>query len=233
MSDHSITDHDLWSRLGLEGLVIVISILLAFTLDAAWDDRQERIRRDEYLRVLEDEFRAAAEEMEDQLEDHQRQVADIETLIEELDKGRDFSADAYRSLTGLYYFGPAHPVFTDLANSSSVDILEFSDLRFSLFRYGRQKEFLVNLHNRETVLYQQDMRPYLARRFVLSNANDTGGESTVHRISADKPGFHEDDYLRNLLISRRGIILSQLRVDRDIAAAISEILRQIESYEAS
>lgn len=231
MTDQSTAKSDLWSRLSLEGLVIVVSILLAFALDAAWDDRRENIRREEYLRVLEDEFRAAAEEMQEQIRDHERQVRSIETLLKQLGGGRDFSADAYRNLTGLYYFGPAHPVFTDLANSS-VDILEFPELRYALFRYGRQKEFLANLHDRETVLYQQDMRPYLARRFVVSNEGEAGEKATVRRINADKIGFHEDEYLRNLLLSRRGAINSQLRVDRDIATAIGEILQLIEASEA-
>jgi hypothetical protein len=232
MTDQSTAKSELWSRLSLEGLVIVLSILLAFALDAAWDDRQENIRRDEYLSVLEDEFRAAAEEMQEQIGDHEHQVRGIETMLKQLGDGQDFSANAFRSLTGLYYFGPAHPVFTDLANSS-VDILEFPELRYALFRYGRQKEFLANLHNRETVLYQQDMRPYLARRFVVSNEGEVGGDAAVRRIKADKIGFHEDEYLRNLLISRRGIINSQLRVDRDIATAIGEILQLIEASKAN
>ena len=50
-------------RLALEGLVIVASILLAFALDAAWEGRQERLLRNEYLRVLEDEFVSAADEV--------------------------------------------------------------------------------------------------------------------------------------------------------------------------
>jgi hypothetical protein len=233
MTDQSTVQSDLWSRLTLEGLVIVVSILLAFALDAAWDNRQEGIRRDEYLRVLEDEFLAAADEMQEQIEDHERQVRSINTLLEELGAGRDFSANAFRNLNALYYFGPAHPVFTDLANTSSVDILEFPELRYALFRYGRQKEFLVNLHNRETVLYQQDMRPYLARRFVVSNQDEASSDATVRRINADKVGFHEDEYLQNLLTSRRGIIRSQLRVDRDIAAAIGEILQLIEVARAN
>ena len=232
MTDQSNAKSELWSRLSLEGLVIVVSILLAFALDAAWDDRQENIRRDDYLSVLGDEFRAAAEEMQEQIGDHERQVRSIETMLRQLADGQDFSANAFRSLTGLYYFGPAHPVFTDLANSS-VDILEFPELRYALFRYGRQKEFLANLHNRETVLYQQDMRPYLARRFVVSNEGEVGGDAAVRRIKADKTGFHEDEYLRNLLISRRGIINSQLTVDRDIATAVGEILQLIEASKAN
>ena len=73
------------------------------------------------------------------------------------------------------------------------------------------------------------MQPYLARRFVVPNKDEAGSEPTVRRINADKAGFHEDEYLRNLLVSRRGSINSQLRVDRDIATAIGEILQLIEA----
>ena len=84
MTDQSNSKSELWSRLSLEGLVIVVSILLAFALDTAWDDRQENIRRDEYLSVLGDEFRAAAEEMQEQIGDHERQVRSIETMLKQL-----------------------------------------------------------------------------------------------------------------------------------------------------
>ena len=73
------------------------------------------------------------------------------------------------------------------------------------------------------------MRPYLARRFVVDNADQAANQATVRRINTDKVGFHDDEYLRNLLISRRAVIRSQLKVDQDIAAAIDEILQQIEA----
>jgi hypothetical protein len=226
----------LWgSRLVVEGLVIVVSILLAFALDAAWDDRQERLRRDEYLLVLEDEFQSAADEMAEQIQDHERQIAEMEILIDQLDRGAEFTVDAFWSVFSLYYFGPAHPVFMDLANASSVDVLELSTLRYSLFRYGRQKEFLENLHQRETVFWQEIMEPYVVSRFDYRFGYPAGDENeeTVRRISAEEPDFHNDAYLRNLLVRRRGTIRSQLRVDHDIAAAIQEILAEIESYRAS
>lgn len=41
-----------WSRLLAEGAVIVVSILLAFAVDAWWDSRQERAREESYLGQL-------------------------------------------------------------------------------------------------------------------------------------------------------------------------------------
>ena len=46
------------SRLLLEGFVIVASILLAFAIDAAWDERQERAQERRLLEALEGEFAA-------------------------------------------------------------------------------------------------------------------------------------------------------------------------------
>lgn len=45
-----------WPRLIVEGAVIVGSILLAFSLDALWDDREERARERSTLESLRDEF---------------------------------------------------------------------------------------------------------------------------------------------------------------------------------
>lgn len=222
------------SKLVLEGLVIVASILLAFALDAAWEDRQKQLIREEYLRVLEDEFVSAADEMQEQIGDHERQLAAIETMLEDLAQGREFSISDFGRLGGLYYFGPAHPVFTDLANMGSVDILGFTSLRMALFSYGRQKEFLQNLHQRETAFWQNEMEPYLTQRFDYSFVLDGNpDDAKVSRIMAKEPGFHNDRYLKNLLIKRRGKVRGQLARDRDIAQNIEDILASIRSSKPS
>src|SRR3970040_2213054 len=41
-----------WTRLLAEGAMIVVSILLAFAIDAWWDSAQERSKEDSYLRQL-------------------------------------------------------------------------------------------------------------------------------------------------------------------------------------
>ncbi len=45
-----------WTRLLLEGSAIVLSILLAFAIDAAWDDRQERRFEQETLQALKEQY---------------------------------------------------------------------------------------------------------------------------------------------------------------------------------
>jgi len=45
-----------WKRIAVEAAAIVVSILLAFAIDAWWDDRQERIEEREVLLGLKSEF---------------------------------------------------------------------------------------------------------------------------------------------------------------------------------
>lgn len=50
-----------WSRILAEGVVIVVSILLAFAIDAWWDRSQDRAREQAYLRLLETDLTATLE----------------------------------------------------------------------------------------------------------------------------------------------------------------------------
>ena len=51
-----------WGRVVVEGIVIVVSILLAFGIDAWWNDSQARDRERSYLVSLQQEFTLALEE---------------------------------------------------------------------------------------------------------------------------------------------------------------------------
>ena len=45
-----------WKRLGIEAIAIAGSILLAFAIDAWWDERKESNFEEETLQALEDEY---------------------------------------------------------------------------------------------------------------------------------------------------------------------------------
>lgn len=62
----------LTGRLALEGLVIVASILLAFSLDTWWDARSERAEEVTVLENLKTEFVAAGEQLDLYIRFHQR-----------------------------------------------------------------------------------------------------------------------------------------------------------------
>ncbi len=52
-----------WLRVFVEGVVIVVSILLAFGIEAWWEGRQERVEERQALEALARDFESAAEEI--------------------------------------------------------------------------------------------------------------------------------------------------------------------------
>lgn len=53
-----------WRDLGLEGVVIVVSILLAFALDAWWDSRGQRREEIQVLENLRADFQVAGSQLD-------------------------------------------------------------------------------------------------------------------------------------------------------------------------
>lgn len=68
----SNTQNIQWKRLLVEGAAIVMSILLAFAIDAWWDNRHERVEEQRILESLKAEFLANAELIPTYIERHRR-----------------------------------------------------------------------------------------------------------------------------------------------------------------
>ena len=217
------------TRLATEGLVIVASILLAFAIDAWWDQRQADERRLEYLDALEGEFTAAREEMLEQIHDHTRQLEALDALLRGLATGAPEGEllPRLRSLYALYVYGPAHPVFNDLANAGAIDVLESAELRFALLRYGQASDFLAALARREAELWHGHMHPYLIERTDIlpqSHARDIG--DLEPRFPSGLDTLYEDRTFQNMLLRRRPTIEGQLGMNQDVPDAIEAVLAE-------
>ena len=71
-----------WVRIGVEGAVIVGSILLAFWIDAGWEQRQDRAQAHSLLGALLDDFESAAVQLDTMEAQHGRLVQNGQRLIE-------------------------------------------------------------------------------------------------------------------------------------------------------
>jgi hypothetical protein len=71
-----------WKRLAVEAAAIVASILLAFAIDAGWDERQERVEEREVLESLQVEFQANRDEAVYVISFHDRVVQSFVELME-------------------------------------------------------------------------------------------------------------------------------------------------------
>ena len=69
-----------WGRLIAEGGAIVVSILLAFAIDAWWEERQERVEEQQILQDLADEFTLIRDVLADHKDTHLVRLAALESL---------------------------------------------------------------------------------------------------------------------------------------------------------
>lgn len=78
-----------WGFLFAEAVLMVLSILLAFAIDAWWDGRQEEARRLELLQALRADFAATALGLDEALESARGDVARTGGIVAELDRMPD------------------------------------------------------------------------------------------------------------------------------------------------
>ncbi len=126
-----------WKRIAVEAAAIVGSILLAFSIDAWWDERKERVEEEEILRSLQIEFEANRDEAVSVLLVH-------ENALQYAAKLMNLSEDEILALSEreverhIRYF--AHPRTFDavrgsvdaLTSSGKLGILQDRELREAL-----------------------------------------------------------------------------------------------------
>jgi hypothetical protein len=84
MQGRTTTD---WPRILAEGVAIVASILLAFGIDAWWQDRQTRQEEQQVLQGLKAEFTSIREVLEEHLDIHMQGLQSLEKLLIAIEHG--------------------------------------------------------------------------------------------------------------------------------------------------
>jgi len=126
-----------WKRIAVEGAAIVASILLAFAIDAWWQERNQSVLRHDQLQTLVGEFRTAKGQLERQLESLETslrgtiRVMDVMSPTASSDANHDVST-AFRDSFNVGVSAPQQGVlqqviaasyFTDFANSEAWSLL--------------------------------------------------------------------------------------------------------------
>jgi len=138
-----------WLRFVGEAILIVVSILLAFGIDAWWDQRQERQEEQRLLHRLEDDFSETRELLEAAVERHRRigeeairlsQVRDFETFPRS-----DVASWVQWSFLLYQTFHPKSGAVDALLASGQLDLISNDDLRSRLAAWPRAvREFTEN-----------------------------------------------------------------------------------------
>ncbi len=129
-----------WKRISVEAAAIVASILLAFSIDAWWDERQERARLVDTLVSLEGalsaNLRAIVENIEGATANKEIVQAFIQMTPEEA--GQIPVAERFRTLVALFRPGTINlnsSYIVDILNSRSLESLTDAALRDAMAQW--------------------------------------------------------------------------------------------------
>ena len=134
-----------WKRIVVEGGAIIVSILLAFAIDAWWDAVQDRARERQALVGLQEEFTENRRRLEGNMGRHARTQAASVALIELSDARSEVPADSLARLlravfVDAYSYNPSGGVLEGLIASGELRLIRSQDLRGLLATWPGQLE---------------------------------------------------------------------------------------------
>ena len=129
-----------WKRLTAEGGAIVLSILLAFAIDASWDERQERVEERETLEALQSDFESNREAASNVISIHatfEDRVARLARMTrqEVLALPEDSVGPLIAALAAPGTFDPATGTVDALIGAGKLGLLREAELRQALTRF--------------------------------------------------------------------------------------------------
>ena len=164
-----------WPRIFAEGGAIVVSILLAFWIDAWWDDRSDAQQERALLTALLDDFRVTRDEFERTSEKHNRVFGSMEQLLYWAESGsvpEENRADFDHLLSNVFYrptFDPPSGAIETILASGRLDLLRNPTLVSELTRWTSLVE---DLNERETAAashFYQTIYPYLSSNLNIQD----------------------------------------------------------------
>lgn len=201
-----------WRRILLEGAVIVVSILLAFSIDAWWDNRIEQQREREQLVSMRAEFQASLPGLDEILTSVQGHAKDIESLIALLKAAGDKPVLIPGPLLGSAITWRTSDVSTStldaLMASGDLNLLRNAELRANL---AGLPAFLLDVTEDEIIAQtfaETEMSVFLAREGLaeIAYANRSGvpGPEGIQTLTAPAEiNVHSSPELIGMLTARR------------------------------
>lgn len=164
-----------WKRLSTEVVVIVGSILLAFWIDAWWDEQADRRQEKALLAALLQDFRIARDVFDKTVSGHDRVFSSMEKILywaeqglvpEEDIEGSDFT------LGSVFWRGKFQPpmgAVDTLLASGRLDLLSNPELVAELTRW---KSVVDDLNSREIAAvnhFYEAVYPFLSKRLNIQD----------------------------------------------------------------
>ena len=223
-----------WPRILAEGGAIVVSILLAFGIEAWWSARHLHLEEQNVLRQLTAEFQTNAHLLAERRQNHEEILRATQLVLSvtgpELDQEIAESPEvraAIDRMTRWWTYDPQMGVISGLTQSGRLSIISSDSLRNSLAAWPSRVQDLVEDEIFTQQVTANQLEPFIsdtvAMRNVVSDAN-VGGS----RFSTSLAGLLTDQKFENLVHLKLILTLGILEEYDGLAAEITAIQELIE-----
>ena len=240
-----------WARLAVEGFVIIGSILIAFSIDAWWEERLEREDEQRYLASLHQEFTESLKIVIQVEANRERTFASTKALIEQVQgatRVTDESLFFDLSLLSIpLSFMPPRAVLDDLVSSGGTLLIRSDNLRIALAQYSAGLKYSDRSSDQAWTVWEERIQPFLEGRVPRVDrlrygafSMDRGikledfpfkhsvNETNFDNVLAD-PAF--EDMLAERWLRVESTVLAAARLKKIIEDVISSIESELEVNE--
>ena len=195
-------------RIFLEIPIIVLSIYIAFLVDA-WDKaKTEAISEKKYLQELLEEVKINRDELKADQDERRKQIVLLEKLLETSIRqvGTDTLRSAMNELVTVRIYSPTDAVYQDLVSSGNLRLITSDTLRREIMQYRRRLSRTPLTEQSDLEVVEKQIQPYLIGKKVFSLLEPYADVKGID-ISDDQ----KDRIVRVLLNDRTFIDLVYLR----------------------
>ena len=217
-----------------EGLVIILSILIAFALDAGWADRQERRLERSVLEELRDEFRSAEARIVHSMDELEGVLAASRELLSHLGPEAPALApatalDLTERILEINTLEVPSSVLDSVIATGQLRLISNAELRTALAEWPALVADVRENHDWHRAETDDFLVPYLARFVPLRNL-DLGDGALVDRESffdLDPRGLQGDPVFEGRLshrMSRQGATYRESGIFLDATRAVIDLI---------
>lgn len=224
-----------FSSYAYEGLVIILSILIAFALDAGWADHQERRLERTVLRELRDEFTSAEARIVGSMAELEAVLTASRELLSHL--GPDAPAlapatalDLADGILNLNTLEVPSSVLDSVIATGQLRLISDPALRTGLAEWPALVADVRENHDWHRAETDDFLVPYLARYLPLRNMNVASGTDWVSPsgFDLDPAGLQHDPVFEGRLANRMSRQIATYRESGILLDATRGIVRSID-----
>jgi len=163
-----------WKRIAAEGVAVVVSILIAFWIDAWWQERSERMALIEYLVHFENEVIANDELIDAHLAEIAGDLVALHRVFLVIsDSDQQALPESFKVDLGTALYVRSSTVdmsaYDDLANSGNFRFVSNTQLKKVINEYKNRAEYLDTSFAWAILTYQDYILPAIGPYTALSN----------------------------------------------------------------